>query len=87
MGERKIGNYSLGPKMQSGAFGIDTILVKSQNGNYIKYFEGRLLKIKDKNQSNQLVKQQLKGRQMLFNEMRIMDELSEEYGFIYVVDF
>ena len=73
MGDRKIGDYSVGPKMESGAFGIDTILVKNQNGNFIKYFEGRLLKLKTN--SSQSIRQRTKARQILFNEMKIMDEL------------
>ena len=76
----KIGNYTIGPKIKSGAFGIDTILLKHQIKDEIKYYEGRLLKIKEKKPQNS-ARTILKARQSLFNEMKIMDQLRTDYGF------
>ena len=41
---KQIGNYVLGPKVRSGAFGLDTILIKYQNGDSVQYYQGRHLK-------------------------------------------
>ena len=41
---KQIGNYVLGPKVRSGAFGLDTILIKYQNGDSVQYYQGRHFK-------------------------------------------
>ena len=39
---KQIGNYVLGPKVRSGAFGLETILIK--NGDSVQYYQGRHFK-------------------------------------------
>ena len=67
----KIGNYQIGQRVEFGAFGIDTVLLKHQIGNQIQYFEGRTVRVN-------ATKKHLKPRQMLFNEMQILKELGDE---------